>query len=69
MKQKRFHHPVITFELDINPTNFYDWKFSIDLQDYEVVAVTKILEVSVGELLGECVDSLYSLLIVKTRDN
>lgn len=65
MKQKDILAQLLTFGLDISPTSLSrlegQHRF---VQDYEVVAVAKALEVSVGELLGRaCKDPFNRLKI------
>lgn len=54
MKQKEFLAKLQTFGLDISPTSLSRLEGQYRLvQDYEVVAIAKALEVSISELLGE----------------
>ncbi|RAV05140.1 helix-turn-helix domain-containing protein [Paenibacillus sp. YN15] len=54
MKQKDFLARLQTFGLDISPTSLSRLEGQYRLvQDYELVAIAKALEVSVQELLGE----------------
>lgn len=54
MKQKEFLAKLQTVGLDISPTSLSRLEGQYRLvQDYEVVAIAKALEVSVRELLGE----------------
>ena len=54
MKQKDFLARLQTFGLDISPTSLSCFEVQYRLvQDYELVAIAKALEVSVQELLGE----------------
>ncbi|MCD1261357.1 helix-turn-helix transcriptional regulator [Paenibacillus athensensis] len=54
MKQKEFLARLQTAGLDISPTSLSRLEGQYRLvQDYEVVAIAKALEVSVQELLGE----------------
>lgn len=54
MKQKDFLARLQTFGLDISPTSLSRLEGQYRLvQDYELVAIAKALDVSVQELLGE----------------
>lgn len=54
MKQKDFLARLHTFGLDISPTSLSRLEGQHRLvQDYEVVAIARALEVSVQKLLGE----------------
>lgn len=54
MKQKEFLARLQTAGLDISPTSLSRLEGQYRLvQDYEVVAIAKALDVSVRELLGE----------------
>ncbi|MFM9329450.1 helix-turn-helix domain-containing protein [Paenibacillus mesotrionivorans] len=54
VKQKDFLARLQTFGLDISPTSLSRLEGQYRLvQDYELVAIAKALEVSVQELLGE----------------
>ncbi len=54
MKQKDFLARLQTFGLDISPTSLSRFEGQYRLvQDYELIAIAKALEVSVQELLGE----------------
>jgi transcriptional regulator with XRE-family HTH domain len=54
MKQKEFLARLQTAGLDISPTSISRLEGQYRLvQDYEVVAIAKALDVSVRELLGE----------------
>lgn len=57
MKQKELLARLQTFGLDISPTSLSRLEGQYRLvQDYEVVAIAKALNISVGELLGEVGD-------------
>jgi len=57
MKQKEFLARLQTAGLDISPTSLSRLEGQNRLvQDYEVVAIAKALEVSLRELLGEGTD-------------
>ncbi|GAA3411606.1 helix-turn-helix domain-containing protein [Paenibacillus hodogayensis] len=54
MKQKEFLARLQTFGLDISSTSLSRLEGQYRLvQDYEVIAIARALDVSVGELLGE----------------